>query len=742
MNPPDFLSLFREEALEHLQKMDQGLLHLEGHPEDWEILQEVLRSAHTLKGSARMVGYETLGELAHALEELLSAFGKRETPLSPEALDLALTTVRWLGHLLNEAPSAQPPEIASLKTRLQEVTQQVTPFPSPVSQSTAPQDGEAQPTPSAKASLLENFNRPLLQFQSPLQMDRSSEHTIRISRHQVDRVLDLAGEVSYASLRGKNLTQKLEDLQNLVQRQQSLLKSLELQEDPQKLHTPEFASLKALHQQLENTLQHAYSAHRDLQEHLDQVLDDLEAVAMEMRLEPLQRLFNLFPRAVRDLAQASNKIVSFATEGGETRLDRALIEHLRDPLIHLLRNAVDHGIELPEERVEAGKPVEGRILIRAYQQGPRVFIEVEDDGRGLDPEQIRQKAMEKGLLNAQEASHLSEEEIYDLIFLPGFSTRDQVTEVSGRGYGMDIVRLHIEQIEGKVRVLSHKGQGCRIILDLPLTLTTAQVLFFQAGGYSFGLPSSAVESLVAFHPSLLKTLEGKPVLDWHGQALPLISMAHTLGLAPAEPETVVILLRSGNHVLGFTVEAVLDQETVILKSLGTLISGYRLTIAGVIRGDGQPVLVLSPNELLHRALHQPSAPLSSPQPVPQKEKQPPRILVVEDALTTRELERTILEAHGYLVETAKDGQEGLEKALSQPFDLIITDIQMPRLNGFELTQALKADPRTARIPVIILTSREDPEERLKGLELGASAYITKGAFDQQNFLTILQQLIG
>jgi two-component system, chemotaxis family, sensor kinase CheA len=455
----------------------------------------------------------------------------------------------------------------------------------------------------------------------------------------------------------------------------------------------------------------------------ERLLDDLQDAAIEMRTLPLSSITGPLVRAVRDLAAARGRDVELVVEGADTELDRVILEGIAEPIVHVLRNSVAHGIEAPHERDLLGKPAGGRIVLKAEQRGRMVAIVVADDGKGLPAELFRQ-------------ARVAGTSLVDILTAPGFSTAGEVSELSGRGVGLDAVRRAVEAYGGTMSIESELDEGTTTTLLVPLTLALLDVLLVERGGQPFGVPLPVVEEAVAVDRTL--SLVGKPRIELRGESLPVVDLADSAVVAPeaARRAPAVIISASGRRV-ALLCDSLIGEQEVVVKSLGPLLAGLRGYLGAAILGDGRIALLLDPASLGHRSQSLPFAPAQPSQ------RRQPKVLVVEDSFPVRELERSILEAAGYRVVTASDGREALQR-LEEDRDvvLVLTDIEMPELDGLQLVRAIRADERHTRLPVIIVAARGDDEDRRAGLEAGADAYLAKRSFDQQALLDTISQLVA
>jgi two-component system chemotaxis sensor kinase CheA len=445
---------------------------------------------------------------------------------------------------------------------------------------------------------------------------------------------------------------------------------------------------------------------------------------IEMRTLPLSSITAPFPRAVRDLAAAEGKEVELAVAGADTQLDRVILEGIADPITHLLRNAVAHGIEDPDKRERAGKSRRGAVELRAEQRGGMVAISVSDDGRGVSPE-LLERANEQGSLA-------------EVLATAGFSTAVEVDALAGRGVGLDAVKSHVETLGGSIEVLSEPDRGMEVILLLPITLALLNVLLCERGGQPFGVPVSSIREIVTVGET--GSLGGRPSLEHRDEAVSLGDLAEMVGAAasPLRPAAPAMILASSTRAVAIACDRLLGDRELVVKSLGPLLADVPGYLGAGILGDGRVTLILDPNRLLDMPPLGSSLLAASPQ-----KRAPQKVLVVDDQFSVRELQRSILEAAGYRVETARHGGEALRHLATDPdVDVVLTDVQMPEMDGFELVKAIREDAAHASLPVVIVTSKGGEEDRRRGAQEGADAYIVKAEFDQQTLLETIARLVG
>ncbi|MGZ5979652.1 MAG: response regulator [Isosphaeraceae bacterium] len=474
---------------------------------------------------------------------------------------------------------------------------------------------------------------------------------------------------------------------------------------------------------------------------LDQVADLLDDAVRRLRMLPFAEACQGLDRLVRDLARASGKEVVLLVEGGQVELDRSILEGLRDPLYHLVRNAVDHGIETPDQRQAAGKLAQGRITLAAALRGTQVEVVVADDGRGLDLEAVRQQVRQQGLGEPPD-----ERDLASCIFLPGFSTASLITRVSGRGVGLDVVKSQVELLHGTIDLSFTAGQGTWFALAVPLTLTTLRALLVEAGEQTFAWASTNVQRLVRIGPDDIRMVGGREMLVNGKSLLPMASLAETLGLpattaAGAGGKRPGLIVAAAERRMVFVVDELIAEQEIVVKGLGDRIRRVRNFSGATILPSGRIALVLNAAALIRAAMSRSVGPTPAPVPAMTGSLARKRLLVVDDSVTTRSLEKSILEAAGYEVVTAADGEAGWKLLQERDVDLVITDIEMPRMDGFELTEAIRRSKRSHELPVILISARSSDRDKARGIEVGADAYIVKSTFDQKELLEALGQLL-
>lgn len=723
MNDPGQLSmmeLFRLELQTHSHGLTQGLLALERDAASADSLQACMRAAHSLKGAARIVGLGSGAAIAHAMEELLVAAPQRQAPLGQGEIDQLLRGVDLLTQL-GRLPESELARWADEEHVEAQAYQQAL-HACRVGGAERPQAmPPAVPTAAADPRLL------------------------RMDATTVQRLLGLAGE---SLVESRGMQPLGAGLLRLRRQQQALGRRFEgLRQDPT-LGPQARAQVDELRRELGRCQQQLTERLAEL-DSLERRAGDLahrlydEALACRMR--PFGEGVQGLPRVVRDLARSLGKRARLELLGESTAVDRELLERLEAPLLHLLRNAVDHGLESPEARRSAGKPEEGVVRLQAAHSGGLLEITVSDDGAGIDLERLRQAVLSRGLAGTQAVASLSESELLDFLLLPGFSLREQVTEISGRGVGLDVVHELIKQVRGRVRIRSEAGRGSALSLHLPLSLSVLRALLVQAGGGVYAFALHRIWRTLRVPRQAVESIEGRPHVRLEGGgSVALLELAALLGdtAAPGAAWLTVVVIGEPPQALGLVVEQTLGERELVVQALDERLGKVAHVSAGALMDDGAIALILDVDDLLGSAQRlAAAAPLETTAAVESAAARK-AVLVVDDSLAVRELERKLLDAQGYRVEVAVDGMDGWNALRGGGFDLVVTDVDMPRLDGIELVGLIRADPRLKSLPVMIVSYKDREADRRRGLEAGADRYLLKSAFHSQALLEGVQELIG
>lgn len=700
MKTRKYIEIFAREAEEHLQLLRQGFLGMEKDGLVREGLHSLLRSVHTLKGSARMLDLGLLGQVAHDLETLLKEVEGGSRTLTPALIDLLLVATDALEALTAQAHSG----------------------------------GEIAVNVDA---VLEGLKTGVLPEHPVLLTPRAGEEkaereTVRASVAKLDQMVNLLGEIFIVR---RMLEERGRQMNGLQGRLDGFLRRLRRAEN--------YYLCKDI---LDDFTRLTLDFERDTLA-LGYLAGELHDGAMELRMLPLSTITDDLVRMTRDLARDQQKEIHFSLSGEEVELDRMMLEAARPMLLHMLRNAVDHGIETPDERQRVGKPAAGRVELSARYEGGFVRLVLRDDGGGIDPKQIRKVAVERRLLAADEARHLSDEEAVYLILRPGFSTREFITDVSGRGVGMDVVKANIDRVKGNLVIHSTPGKGTEMILLLPLTLAVVSSLIVDCEGEVYAIPLHYVSEILRLAEKDVLTEGGREVVRVRGNTLPLFAIREILGLSrqQATPGRITALvLNFREQQLACLVSQSLGVQELVVKGMGKQLKSVEFFSGATILGDGAPALILSVPDLFSASLAGRGSRLRQDMEGGRAPTRKGRILVVDDSITTRTMEKNILETHGYEVTIAISGPDALNKiaGVDFEFDLVVSDVEMPGMSGFELTRKLREMERTRETPVIIVSSRASDADKRQGIEAGAQAYIVKGSFDQGTLLSTVETLIG
>ncbi len=711
-----FIGRFVEEAKEHLGRLASGLAEIEQGAVSAEKINSLFRSVHTLKGSSRMLKLEPITQVSHSLEDLLSALREERVTVNPPVIALLYQGVDALSDQIQQLIAhGQVDALSSVNAQL-------------CQQLTAIAEGEVLNTAVMAAVEPAELKLSELDTQgsssATAQPTLTASDTVRVKLDKLEELINLMGELvsSHAGMR-----QLAGTAQRLGQQLQEQLQG----------------SLPVAIQQFSRDM-------RDIVLSQESLMQELHDKTLQMRMLPLAIVLDPAARLVRDMARSLNKKVECRIYGSEIELDRQMIDQLADPIIHLLRNALDHGIETPAIRQQKGKPAQGLLQISARQDGGWVVLEVRDDGMGLSLSAIRDKALKKGLVSSEQLAEMSEQQISDLIFELGFSTSNMITEFSGRGVGMDVVKRSIvDDLQGVISLHSRADEGTCFTLRLPLSLAMMRVLLVRAGEQVLGFTAQYVTELISVDPDALISVADRNAVIIRNEFVPVIQLVDLLklpqesapkrSLSRTRSDLLLLVIRVHTEKLALIVDELLDERDLVIKQLPEHLSFNPLISGMVTTGHNELVSLIHVPYVLDiaRQSRQPSAKRAQAD----QDKPKKRILVVDDSLNTREIERDVLEAWGYHVTLAEHGQEGLDKALAEQFDAVLTDVEMPVMDGFTLTARLREHERYQECPIIIITSREKESDRRRGIEVGADAYIVKGSFDQNSLVDTLKVLL-
>jgi len=752
MRDASLLELFSLEAEAQTQVLNAGLLALERNPTQADQLEACMRAAHSLKGAARIVGVEAGVSVSHVMEDCLVSAQEGRLYLQPEHIDALLQGTDLLMRIAtpgNTVPSADIEAYVALMNRLVEPsapTARVAPPPFDVSQlllAPEPVVPEA-PAPVELAPLPEPARR-------PHRLTEGGERVLRVTAERLNSLLDLS---SKSLVETQRLKPYLATMQRLKRMQNTSLRALDHLGDQLKVLTltPEAEEALAEARRLLAESQHVLSEQTaQLDEfgwQTSQRAQLLYDTALACRMRPFADVLAGQERMVRDLGRSLGKQIRLEIEGEKTQVDRDVLEKLEAPLMHLLRNAVDHGIEPPEQRLRAGKPAEGEIRLRASHQAGLLVVELSDDGGGVDLERLRRSIVQRQLSTEATAAQLSEEELLTFLFLPGFSLRDTVTEVSGRGVGLDAVQHMVRLLRGSIVLEQVSGQGSRFHLEVPLTLSVVRSLVVEVGGEAYAFPLAHIERMRDLAPDDIVQVEGRQHF-WHeGQHVGLVAASQLLQRPPGQNDDdtlKVVVIREREAVYGVAVERFIGERTLVVLPLDPRLGKVQDISAGALLDDGSPVLIVDVEDMLRsvdKLLNTGRLERIDRRNRHTAEVARKRILVVDDSLTVRELQRKLLLNRGYEVAVAVDGMDGWNALRAEHFDLLITDIDMPRMDGIELVTLLRRDNRLQSMPVMVVSYKDREEDRRRGLDAGADYYLAKASFHDDALLDAVVELIG
>jgi two-component system, chemotaxis family, sensor histidine kinase and response regulator WspE len=805
------LHLFREEAQTQTRVLSDGLLALEHAPTDAAALEACMRAAHSLKGAARIIGLQDGVDIAHALEECfvdaqrgklhlstvhvdrllrgvdlllrigdthpaaavkraeidafvagLSTVAGRGDTMSPRGMPVAPSNAMIGCNAISpgDASDARDPDDAVLHTALKLLSAEAAPqlaiasAPTDAGERSATAANDA--TPAAAVSDADASVDPMPPVRDTgaiLPGDARAAHDpnrmLRVRADNLDRLLGLSGESLVESRRLKPFAESM--LRAKRTQRKAILALDSIHEVLTERLDP---SALAVLNEVRETLGHAQQllgAHLDELDQFDRrgsyLAQQIHTEALQCRMRPFGDATHAYPRIVRDFARSLGKRVRFSIVGETTQVDRDILDMLDAPLGHLLRNALDHGVETPDERTARGKPAEARLTLEARHSAGKLLISVSDDGAGIDPEAVRATVVRRRLADKETAASLSDPELLEFLLLPGFSMREHVTDVSGRGVGLDVVHQLVKSVRGAVRIFNQPGRGTRFVLQLPLTLSVVRSLLVQVGGEPYAIPLAHVHRTLELARTDIDMLEGQQHFSYEGRPVGLVT-AHQLLGAPTQDEergrVAVVVIGDERETYGVAVDRFLGERTLAVQPLDSRLGKVKDIAAGALMENGEVVLIVDIEDLLRsvtKLVHggQLEKLRSSEGASSHKRKQ---VLIVDDSLTVRELERKLLEKRGYAVTVATDGMDGWNALRSASFDLVITDIDMPRMDGIELVTLIKRDALLKTVPVMIVSYKDRDEDRRRGLDVGADYYLAKSSFHDEALLDAVHDLIG
>jgi two-component system chemotaxis sensor kinase CheA len=779
MDSPEILKSYKTESNELLLRLNQEMLQLEKKPGNMSCIENMYRHVHTLKGSSSLLGFKSVKEIAHEIENIFLALKEGRLEIQhvsqilfesfdaisfiidawikkqpcDDTVENVLSVLRSIGKggaakkesstrpdetqparaaekepAAETAKSAGEPEAEPAKTQAREHAKE--PAAQPVNAKAAEPEKEqgAENVREYGDSQTEDdpeYNR----INEMINYAPDLKETVRVSPQKIDTLLNQFGEIMLTHMRFEEY-------------RTNLLEALS------ELEASEVVFNKA-----------ARSCLRDFRSHLKKFGDELEKAdqsfklfqrsVIELRTVPFSTIFSIYPRAVRDLAKERNKVVDLEIRGHHIEIDRKLIELVKDPIMHVLRNAIDHGIEDEKERLARGKPRNGKIEISASEQGDRIFVQIADDGRGINSEKLINRAREMNLITVQESKSMTQSEAVKLIFKSHLSTSDDVNDMSGRGVGMNVVNENIrKKIGGEILVDTSVGRGTKFTFILPPSLITSNILIVECGTEMLAIPIASIEFLSYIHPNDIEYLGGRSAIHIRDMILPIEDLGVILQIKepspPGQSELTVVVLRYEETMVACIVDNIIGEENILVKSLEEPLKGTKALGGIAILEWGKPIAVINVIDLIEIYAKK-VTPVQMKEVIEKPSGERPeirkRVLLVEDSPITQDLEKRIIISMGYDVDTADDGMKALDRLEAEQYDVVISDIMMPNLNGLELCMKMKSEKRYEKIPFILVTSLDKDEDIRRGLDAGADAYILKSEFDQENLRETIDRLV-
>jgi len=712
------IGLFRQEVDDQCSRMAQMLLRLEQEPDRLELIAPVMRAAHSIKGASRAVRLEAAVGLAHALEDRLSAAQRRGGAVGESLIEFCLANVDLLRQLALHGPT--PALLARRDGLLAQVDE-----------------------PAASANVA--VNAPVIAQPSYIATE-DSDPVLRIKASLVGRLIALAGSGVVSAHRLRPFADRQQRLRQGIAQLGRLVDDLHHRLGAPAQSTPLGAELAEVRRQLSETRHQTQHWIDEFAEYSRAAFDLNERIyqaASLTRLRPFRDLVLGYPRMVRDLARQLGKRARLTIVGEALEVDRDVLEKLDAPLTHVLRNALDHGLETVHQRRAAGKSEEGQLRIWASHRAGMLAIEISDDGAGIDLQRVRARLIESGRVNPTEAAQLSDQALREHVFAAGFSTRKEVTEVSGRGIGLDVLREAIERLDGTVRLSTRPGAGTTFHLLVPISRAVTRALTVRVAGEIYAFPSMRIDRVARTDRSAVAASEGLQYLTLAGRNIGLVPLAELLDLGSTrarQDRLDVVVVEHQGRLVGFVVDDFLGEYDLATRPLDARLGRVADIGAIALLPDGDPVILVDVDDLMRSALTRERATLAPAQADVQTRRK--RVLVVDDSISVRELERQLLVGRGFDVDVAVDGLDAWTRLRDESFDLLITDVDMPRMDGIELTRSIKQDPRLRSLPVVIVSYRDRPEDRRRGLEARADSYLTKADFQDEGFLKLVHQLVG
>jgi chemotaxis protein histidine kinase CheA len=786
--------IFIKEGWELLEKINRDLVNLEKDPKDKSVIDNLNRTIHTLKGSAQILNFQHIGTLAHKIEDLFAKSKESEQGLSESNMDLTFKAVDTIQELMNSIKKGEEEKGSEVNLIVEQIDEQLT---KTGSKEPSVQKLEKPVVPPTKPKII-----PVEKMQ---EARKDTDQFIKITTETLDNLVNMAAELIINKTQLSAYVDKLrsigetldDDKKRLRKTNRTISSFLEktvgddtgtkIREEIDKQVLDDIISVSDEFKDVMSTFDTVSSSFRTITQEFEQNIGQISTLTkslhddiLQVRMVPTEMLFNRFPRAVRDMAKKLKKKVNLVVEGEKTEMDRALIESLTDPVMHLVRNAIDHGIETPKARKEQGKSEDGIILLKARRSKNQILIEVQDDGAGIDSEVVKNVIIKKNLASEEELDGMNTTEIMDFVFHPGFSTRDKASDVSGRGVGLDVVADHLQKLKGDIRINSTQGKGTIINIRVPLTLAIAQAMLVKVGSETLAIPLTAVEETIQFKDPELVEQDEKAFITVRDTLIPVAYLSALLNYRTGEKSTglksnTAIIVQESGARYALIVDNVLRREEIVIKSLGEHLAHVPYISGGTIYGDGSVGLILdipsitqkietdvygqdkdfSDIERAREMVTKESKKTPAKKDVQIKEPEPkvqvlvkkkkirgraPKALIVDDSVSVRKFVSSVLEKNKYATVLTEDGPDALEQLRKEKFDIIITDLEMPKMHGFDLIKEIRSYKKYQSIPIVILTGRAGKKHKDKGTELGANAYITK-PFKENDLLKSLEDFI-
>ena len=755
---------FLIEAFELIEQIDHDLVELEANPEDLELLNRIFRVAHTVKGSSSFLNFDVLTELTHHMEDVLNKARKGELKITPDIMDVVLESVDMMKGLLesirdNGSDAAAGIDIKNICVRLTQISEgeapsaaaeaPAAPAPEPVkepepatpAEEAAPEVSDAELSKLSDSEVEAEIERLLKVRKAEDQARRASKGIAPKSPEEIAPATSAAPAPAPkpAPSRERDADKKVPaaSSNSAVAQEQTIRVEVKRLDHLMNL-IGELVLGKNRLLKIYDDVEERYEGEKFLEE-LNQVVSslslvttDIQLAVMKTRMLPIAKVFNKFPRMIRDLSRDLGKQIDLEISGEETELDKSIVEEIGDPLVHIIRNSCDHGIEDPETRKAMGKPEKGLVQLKAYNEGNHIVVEIVDDGKGLDADMLKSKSIEKGIITEREADAMSEKEAFGLIFRPGFSTAAKVTNVSGRGVGMDVVKTNIEKLNGIIDIESEVGKGTVMKLKIPLTLAIIQSLLVGTQEEFYAIPLASVLETVRVPIDDIYTIDGKNVLRLRDEVLSLVRLSDVFGVNKVfdgGDQTYVVIIGVAEAKLGIIVDTLVGQEEIVIKSMGDYLQNIPGIAGATIRGDGRVTLIIDVGAMMEMAKDI-KVNIRAEIEDSTKAKEKPsdyKVLIVDDSKMDRTIMQKALEPTGVTIIEATNGVEALNviKSGEHSFDAILIDIEMPRMDGYTLAGEIRKYSKYRNLPLIAVTSRTSKTDRLRGVEVGMTEYITK-----------------